>query len=152
MTHRIALPVLLALGTVPVAAQPAPTADERGLLGEVAIRAAELDPLRFLDVLRENRDAPRGVRMWPAAPAWVGREHLPALLALARSTEPVAVTCHVGNAHAVPLGVRSTLGREAPGLIKGHRRGYFHASCSNLGPPGDPDEAERRWAAGGATP
>ena len=76
-------------------------------------------------------------------------QHVPALLALARSTEPVAVTCGVVAAHAVPLGVRSTLGREAMRLIEAYRRNWSSQDCSDVSVPGDPDELNRWWTGQG---
>ena len=139
--------IAILLAATPVGAQPG---GPLFWLSEGALQPTDLTPLQFLDVLRERRDTPRGVRVWNIPPDWVRRDDVPALLALARSEEVVAVTCSVVAAHAPPPDARSTLDREAMRLIEGYRRGLFPTGCSNLAPPADPDELERWWAAGGA--
>ncbi len=59
------------------------------------------------------------------------------------------MTCPVIAAHMPPPDARSTLGLEAMRLVEGHRRGRFSVGCSNLAAPGDPEELDRWWAAGG---
>ena len=113
------------------------------------LRPADATPLQFLGTLRAQRDTPHGVLVMWSPPVWVRAEHMPALLALARSTEPVAATCGVMAAHAVPLGVRSTLGQEAMRLIEAYRRNWSSESCSDVSAPGDPDELDRWWTGQG---
>jgi len=147
--RRASILALLTVLSSPCLAQSgAPAHVQRWPYKEV-LRPADATPLQFLDTLRAQRDTPRGVLvMWPP-PGWVRAEHVPALLALARSTEPVAVTCGVVAAHAVPLGVRSTLGREAMRLIEAYRRNWSSQDCSDVSVPGDPDELNRWWTGQG---
>lgn len=143
MHHLVPALLAAALLAGPCLAQPAPSAAEPVWPSGPVLRPVELPPLAFLDALRAHHNAPRGVRVDFAPPGWVRRENVPALLALIRSTEPVAVTCTIVAAHAPPLDARSTLGREAMRLIQGYRRGSFYVGCSNLAPPDDPTEIER---------
>ena len=152
MRHAFRLLLAAVLSAGSCLAQSPPPAPEPVWPPGTLLRPAELAPLAFLDALRARRDAPHGVRVHFPPPGWVRREDVPALLALIRSTEPIAVTCGIVAAHAPPPEARSTLGREAMRLIKGYRRGSFPFGCSNLAPPGDPDEVERWWAAGGPAP
>ena len=130
-------------------AHSTPSAAEPVWPSAPVLRPVELPLLAFLDALRAHHNAPHGVKVDFAPSEWLRREDVPALLALIRSTEPVAVTCTIVAAHAPPLDARSTLGREVMRLIQGYRRGSFYVGCSNLTPPGDPAEVERWWAEDG---
>lgn len=147
--RRASILALLTVLSSPCLAQSGVPAHVQRWPYKEVLRPADATPLQFLDTLRAQRDTPRGVLvMWPP-PGWVRAEHVPALLALARSTEPVAVTCGVVAAHAVPLGVRSTLGREAMRLIEAYRRNWSSQDCSDVSVPGDPDELNRWWTGQG---
>jgi hypothetical protein len=96
-----------------------------------SVRWANMDPITFLDFLRQNSG--HVIRACGAPKNWIKKEHIPELISLIDSQEPAPVVCYVASAHIPAREFRSTIGNEAAIMVDSFRQGWgYPTSCSDL--------------------